>query len=71
MFYSMVGKCIMTLAVAFNILATSRSCRNIHCFYQHYQPGKMNLQVSVLMIEYLVPTSYELRMIQNVLYLWL
>ena len=44
----------------FNILAASRSCGNIHCSYQHYQPGKVTLQVSVLMIEYLVATSYEL-----------
>ena len=35
-----------------NILATSSSCGNIHCSYQHYQPGKITLQVSVLMIEY-------------------
>ena len=41
----------------FNILATSRSCGNIHCSYQHYQPGKINLQVLVLMIEYLVATA--------------
>ena len=42
----------------FNILATSRSCGNIHCSYQHYQPGKINLQVLVLMIEYLVATAH-------------
>ena len=45
-----------------NILATSRLCGNKHCFYQHYKPGKINLQVSVPMIEYLVATSYELWM---------
>ena len=43
-----------------NILEPSRSCRNIHCSYQPDQPGKTTLQVSVLMIEYLVATSYEL-----------
>ena len=33
---------------------------NIHCSYQHYQPGKISLQVSVVMIELvLVATSYE------------
>ena len=43
----------------FSILATSRSCGNIHCSYQHHQPGKIILQVSVLMIEYLVTTLNE------------
>ena len=52
----------------FSILATSRSCRNIHCSYQHYQPGKITLNFSVLMIEYLVATSYELWMMKYVLY---
>ena len=52
----------------FNVLATGMSCGNIHCLYQHYQPGKINLQVSVLMIEYLVATSYELWMMLYVLY---
>ena len=43
-----------------NILAASRSFGNIHCSYQHYQPGKVNLQVSVLLIKLvLVATSYE------------
>ena len=28
------------MAAAFNILAASRSCRNIYCLYQPYQPGK-------------------------------
>ena len=50
-------------AAVFNILATSRSFGNTHCSYQHYQPGKITLQVSVLMIELvLVATSYELWM---------
>ena len=48
-------------AAVFNILATSRSFGNIHCSYQHNQPGKITLQVSVLIIElFLVSTSYEL-----------
>ena len=46
----------------FSILATSRSCGNIPCYYQHYQPGKIALHFSVHMIEYLVATSYELWM---------
>ena len=45
------------MAPVFNILATSRSCGNIHCFYQHLQPGKIILQVLVLMIQYLVAAS--------------
>ena len=56
-FYSMVDKCIMNQWQQFLIF-----CGNIHRFYQHYQPAKINLQVSVLMIEYLVATSYELWM---------
>ena len=51
-----------SVAEAFNILATSRSCGNIHCSHQHYQPGEITLNFSVLMIEYLVTTSYELWM---------
>ena len=35
------------------------------------KPSKITLQVSVLMIEYLAVRSYELWMMQNVLYLWL
>ena len=53
-----------SVAEFFSILATSRSCGNIHCSYQHYQPGKITLHFSVLMIEYLVATSYELWMIK-------
>ena len=52
----------------FSILVTNRSCGNIHCSYQHYQPGKITLHFSVLMIEYLVATSYELWMIKCMLY---
>ena len=46
-------------SAVFNILATSRSCGNIHCSYQHYQPGKITLQVSVLMIGYLVASTMD------------
>ena len=67
MFYTMVNKCL-TQWQDFSILATSRSCENIHCSYQHYQPGKITLHFSVLMIEYLVATSYELWMIKYMLY---
>ena len=51
------------MAADFNILATSRSSGNIHCSYQPHQQSKIILQVSVLMIEYLVSMSYELWMI--------
>ena len=46
----------------FNILATSRSCGNIHCSYQQYQSGKITLDFSVLMVENLISASYELWM---------
>ena len=46
-------------SAVFNILATSRSCGNIHCAYQHYQPGKITLQVSVLMTGYLVASAMD------------
>ena len=49
------------MAEVFSILATSRSCGNIHCSYQHYQPGKTTLHFSVLMIEYLVAKILPLR----------
>ena len=55
------------MAEVFNILATSRLIGNMHCSYQDYQPCKITLQVSVLMIEYLVATSYQLWMMQYVL----
>ena len=57
-----------SVAEVFSILAKSRSCGNIHCFYQHYQPGKRTLHFSVLMIEYLVATSYALWMMYYVLH---
>ena len=59
MFYSMVDE---SVAAIFNTLTTSSSCENIHFSYQHYQLGNITLQVSVLMIECLVATSYELWM---------
>ena len=40
----------------------------MHCSYQHYQLGKINLYSSVLIIEYLVSTSYELWMMKDELY---
>ena len=41
-------------AAVFNMLTTSKLC-GVICFYdQHYHPGNINSQVSVLMIEYLV-----------------
>ena len=51
-----------SVAEVSNILATSRSCGNMHCSYQHYQTGKLALKVSALITEYLVATSYKLWM---------
>ena len=48
-----------SVAEVSNILATSRSCRNTHSSYQRYQPGKITLQISLLMIENLVAMSYD------------
>ena len=56
-----------SVAEVFIILEASRSCGNIHCSYQHYQPGKITLQVSVLIIDYLVATSYQLWMMYFVI----
>ena len=44
-------------SVPFNMLATNRSCGNILCFDQKHQPGNITLQVSVLIIKYLVTES--------------
>ena len=38
--------------------ATSRSCGNIRWFGQNYQPGKITLPFSVLIIKYLVAVSF-------------
>ena len=48
-----------SMEAPFNMLATSRSCGNISCFNQNYQPPKINLQVSVLIIKYLVAISFR------------
>ena len=49
-----------SMATLFNILLTSRSCGgNIRCFDQNYQPAKIALQVSVLIIKYLVTVLFE------------
>ena len=50
MFYSMVGTCKIIL---FNIFITSRSCGKIRYFDQNNRPGKMTLQILVLIIKYL------------------
>ena len=42
----------------FNILPTSTSYGNIRCFDENYQPGKITLQVSVLIINYLGLASF-------------
>ena len=47
-----------SVAALFNMLATNSSCGNIRCFDQNYQSGKITLQVSVLIIKYLVAVSF-------------
>ena len=47
-----------SVAALFNMLATSRSCGNICCFGQNYQPGKITLPVPVLVIKYLVAVYF-------------
>ena len=42
--------CNDSVAEVLNVLATSRPWVNMYCSYQHYQLGKIALQVSVLMI---------------------
>ena len=54
----MVGTCKISVAALLNMLATSMSGGNIRCFDQDYQPGKITLQVSVLIIKYLVAMSF-------------
>ena len=46
-----------SVAALFNKLAVRRSYGNIHSFDRNYQPGKMTLQVSTLIIKYLVVAS--------------
>ena len=47
-----------SVAELFNTLTTSRSSGNICCYDQNYQPGKIALQDSVLIIKYLVAVSF-------------
>ena len=47
-----------SVAALFNMLATSRSCVNICCFDQNYQPGKIILQDSVPITKYLVAVTF-------------
>ena len=51
-------KSCRTIIALFNMSATSRSRENICCFDQNYQPGKITLQDSVLVIKYLVAVSF-------------
>ena len=54
MFYRMVCTCKISVAARFSMLAISTSCRNIRCFDQNYQPGKITLQFPVLISKYSV-----------------
>ena len=46
-----------SVTALFNMLETSSSCGNI-CFDQNYQPGKITLKDSVIIIKYLVAVSF-------------
>ena len=48
-----------SVAALFNMLAISRSCGNICSFEQNYQPRKITLQDSVLIIESLIAVSFR------------
>ena len=48
-----------SMAAPFIMLATSRSCGNIRYFDQNYQPGKIAIQVSVLIIKFLLAVSFR------------
>ena len=48
-----------SVGALFNVIVTSRSCGNISCFDQKYQPDKITLHVSVLIIKYLVALSFR------------
>ena len=58
-------------AAVFSMLPTSKSCGNKYFFDQHYQPGKIASQVSVLMIKYSFAVCFELWMLKYVLHFWL
>ena len=61
MFYSMIGKCKITqwwqCSICWQQTVHVETCT---LFNQNCQPDKITLQVSVLIIEYLVAVSYEL-----------
>ena len=57
-FYSMVDKCIMNQLQRFQFFGNKQVMWKNTLFIS-YQSGKITLEVSVLMIEYLVATSYE------------
>ena len=59
MLYRMVDTFKISVAALFNTLAPSRLCENKRCFDQNYQPGKITLQVSVLIIKCLVAMSFR------------
>ena len=67
MFYSMVDKC-MTQWQKFSVFWQQAGHVEIQIVLVNTKPGKITLHFSVLMIEYLVATSYELWMIKYMLY---
>ena len=43
----------------FSMWAINRSCGSVRCFGENYQPGKITLQVSVFITNYLVAVSFK------------
>ena len=58
MCYSMVGICKITKWHHCSICWHHRSCGNMDCFDQKYQPGKITFLVWILIIKYLVAVSF-------------
>ena len=65
MFYNMVDKC-MTQWQKFSVFWQQVGCVEIYIYiYQHYQPAKITLHCSILIIEYLV--SYVIWIMDDVI----
>ena len=58
MFYCMVGICKITQWDQCSI--RWQQAGHVEIFDQNYQPSKVTLQVSVLMVKYLVAMSFQL-----------
>ena len=67
----MVGTCKITQRQQYSFVGNKQVMLNIRCLDQKYQQGKITLQVSALMIKYLVTVPFETWLAINVLYFWL